>query len=344
VIEYDNRETFENQYRCHAALDANGNLITDSAVESWDGLHAYACVSTDQAREQLHDAALRLVNEYEVRMCQADQMLGGSVPECYNPAHAHPPGRGSWQIDMLRQIYAGIRKDAKKKEAGFALSQEFPSELFLQYLDVCHGRVYDQPRGLTGAPLFAYLYHEYLPCYGGDWSSMLDDNTCGVYIQASNFVYGSLPAGCPQSMFKNMKNELPENCSRDIVHIAQNTSALFIRFPQFLLFGKMLRTTALNIPEIKVEMTGINFSGWGKGPCMVPAVLHCLWQSPDGNRAYTLANISDERRVIEFQQEEAPQGAVLWTNKNEPQKLTPENNVIRFTLEPLDAAILELDP
>jgi hypothetical protein len=104
----------------------------------------------------------------------------------------------------------------------------------------------------------------------------------------------------------------------------------------------MLKTVALNIPEIKVEMTGINFSGWGKGPLMVPPVLHCLWQSPDEDRAYALANISNERQAIEFQKEDAPGRAVLWTNKKNPEKLTPENDVIRFTLEPLDAAILEL--
>jgi hypothetical protein len=342
VIDYNNRETFKNKYRCHAALDSNGSLISDSAVESWDGLHAYACVSTSQARDQIYNASLRLINEYEVRICQADQMLGGSVPECYNPGHDHPPGRGSWQVNMLRQIYADTRKDAKKKEAGFALSQEYPSELYLQYLDVCHGRVYEQPRGLIGVPLFAYLYHEYLPCYGGDWSSMLDDNTCGVYVQASNFVYGSLPAGCSQSMFKNMKNELPENCNPDIIDMAKNTSSLFIRFPQYLLLGKMCKTPALNIPEIRVEMMGLNTSGWGKSPLMVPSVLHCLWQSPDGNRAYTLANISSENRVIRFQESDASGGAVLWINKNNAKNLTPVNNNIQFTLEPLDAGILEL--
>jgi hypothetical protein len=171
---------------------------------------------------------------------------------------------------------------------------------------------------------------------------MLEDNSCGVYVQASNFVYGSLPAGCPQSMFKNMKNEMPEKCGPDIVDMAKNTASLFVRFPQYLLLGKMCKTAALDIPEIQVEMTGLNTSGWGKSSLMVPSVLHCLWLSPDGGRAYALANISRENRAITLQESGAPGGAVLWINKNSPKNLPPANRGIRFTLGPLDAGILEL--
>ena len=166
-IDYDNRKIFREQYEQYAAMDQNGLPIMDAEVESWDGLHGYACIGTPQAREQIYGASLRLIHDYGVQVSQADQVLDGGTPECYNPAHGHPLGKGKWQSEALNRIYSDTRKDGKMFDPDFVLSQEWPGELFIQNLDLYHGRNYDQPRGILGVPLFSYLYHEYIICYGG---------------------------------------------------------------------------------------------------------------------------------------------------------------------------------
>ena len=343
AIDYDNRAFFEKYFKPHAVTDSAGNTIIDSYIASWDGLHGYACVSTSQAWEQLYGASMRLVKEYGAIISQADQIFGGAAPECYHPEHGHTPGRGKWQVDNIRRIYDKIRADAKKTEPNFALSQEFPCELFIQYLDVCHGRISDQPRGIWGVPLFSYLYHEYLSCYGGDWSSLLEDNTCGVYVQANNFVFGSQPAGCPQTMFKNTQNKLPQNCDAEIIDMAKNTCALFSRFAHYLILGKMCKTRALDVPNIQVNFMGMDFAGWKKKPIQVPAVLHCLWQAQNKDFAYALANISDIERRVTVPCHHDVKSANLWINREKEKKLIKSEEMIVFSLKPCDAAILELN-
>lgn len=297
AVDYDARRKYENEYRVHAATNQDGEVILESRLNSWDGLHAYACPATEQARKQLYGASMTLVRDYGAQVSQADQLFNGATTECYDVSHGHPPGRGVWQVDAIRGIYRDIRQDGKQADADFVLSQEWQSELFLQNLDIYHCRNYDQPRGLMGVPLFAYLYHEYLPSYGGDWNSFLSDNTNGVYAHAANFVNGNMPAGCPQSMFEMTRNVEPEEADDLILSMAVNTSSLFARFPEFLIMGKMLNTPPLQVEGENIRFVGVVF-GFAKGELTVPSVLHRAWQAPDGRVAYAMANVTRQPRTF----------------------------------------------
>lgn len=293
ATDYNAWAEFEEKHRPYAAVGSDGNVILDSTVDSWDGLHAYACVSTKQARAQLYDASMKLVKDYGAQVVQADQLFNGGTTECYHPDHGHPPGRGKWQVEALRRIYRDIRREGKKHDPDFVLSQEWQSELYLQDIDIYHTRNYDQPRGLTGVPLFSYLYHEYQPSYGGDWSSFLSDNTNGVYYHGANFVNGNLPAGCPSTMWKTTKNYEPEDADPRILEMAKNTCRLFQEYTEFLVLGKMLNTPPLQVSMVTIDFVGIVF-GFAKGSLSVPAVLCRAWQSEKKRTAYALANVSGE--------------------------------------------------
>ncbi len=340
AIDYDNRRTFASKLRQYAATDASDQIIMDSPVNSWDGMHAYACVMTKQAEKQLFGASMELVKEYGVQIVQADQLFGGGVTECYDSGHGHPPGRGKWQIDRVAKLYDTIRETGKKFDSDFALSQEFMSELFIQHLDICHARVFDEPRGLQGIPLFAYLYHEYLPCYGGDWSSQLSDNTCGIYNHAANFVFGSLPAACPQTMQVSMLNESPEKCDNNILAMGKNCCYLHCHFPEFFIEGRMQRCAELAVPLIDVRFTGLNFSGWMKGVDRRPSVLYCKWKAPDGKCAYALANISGEVQKISICDEKMSEEMLLWINREPAVEIGKTNGHIEFKLPALAAAVV----
>lgn len=114
ALDYDGREIFEQQYRESAALDINGVPIVDSNIDEWDGVHAYACPATEQAKSQIYGASIRMLKEYGVIMQQADQVLGGGTSECYNFGHGHPPGRGIWQIESLKKYMMRLEKTQRK--------------------------------------------------------------------------------------------------------------------------------------------------------------------------------------------------------------------------------------
>ena len=297
-IDYDNRAYFREYLESQACVYPGNILITDSNVESWDGLHGYACVTSIQARNQLYGATMKLIDDYQIDISQADQVLNGAAVECYNPHHGHPLGRGKWQIESLQSIYADIRRDGKDKRDEFVLSEEWISEPFIQYLDLYHGRNYDEPRGLEGVPLISFLYHEFIPCYGGDWTSFLPENTSGVYFHGHNFVFGNLPAGCPLTMRHMTRNANVEEADPDILEMASNACELFLKFPKYLVMGEMLPNIQLDVPNIDVAFFGMQFSGWKKRSMKKPSVLHCMWEDNKGHIACALANISCEEQTF----------------------------------------------
>ena len=348
ATDYNAWKQFEEKYRPHAAVKPGGEVILNSTVDSWDGLHAYACVNTEQAREQLYDASMKLAKHYGAQVVQADQLFNGGSTECYHRSHGHPPGRGRWQVEALREIYQDIRREGKEHESNFVLSQEWQSELYLQDMDIYHTRNYDQPRGLMGVPLFAYLYHEYQPSYGGDWSSFLPDNTNGVYYHGANLVNGNLPAGCPSTMWKTTKNYQPEDADPRILQMAKNACRLFRRYPEYLVLGKMLNTLPLQVPFIKIDFVGVIF-GFAKGPLSVPAVLCRAWQAESKGISYALANVSGEvqrfsLRVMPYDIT-GPVDLVLDINGTQTEVVALDVElpyVLDLCLDPEDVALLEI--
>ena len=300
ALDYDGREIFEQQYRESAALDINGVPIVDSNIDEWDGVHAYACPATEQAKSQIYGASIRMLKEYGVIMQQADQVLGGGTSECYNFGHGHPPGRGIWQIESLKKIYDETRKDAKKISKDFALSQEWISEPFIQYLDIYHCRNYDKPQGgLESIPLFSYLYHKYIPCYAGDWTSLLPDNKTGVYFHGWNFICGNLPAGSPLNMLGEIKNHEPEEADPKIMEMACNVCAALKNATSYLIYGEMLPTEELPVPGMDIYIQGLDF-GFKRKSITVPSVLSMFWKNPAGKIACALANVSDETKIVDI--------------------------------------------
>lgn len=298
ALDYDGRELFERKYRESAALNVDGTPIMDSEIDSWDGIHGYACAATGQAEEQICTASIKMLQDYDVLMQQADQVLGGGTTECYSGSHGHPPGRGKWQTESLQKIYDKTRKKGKSINKDFALSQEWISEPFIQHLDIYHGRNYDKPQGgLESVPLFSYLYHPYIPCYAGDWTSMLPDNRTGVYFHGWNFVCGNLPAGSPLNMLAEMKNHEPDEADIEILEMASNACAALKKETEYLVCGKMLPTEELPVSRKEICIEGLDF-GFVRRKISVPVVLHMFWQNKYGKVACALANISDDMEEI----------------------------------------------
>ena len=298
AVDYDARDWFRSQAVHAAALSPDGVPVVDSDLDAWDGVHAYACPATEQAMEQICGASLKMLRDYGVTVQQADQVLGGGTAPCYSTEHGHPQGWGCWQIEAVQRIYDETRRQCKAVNPDFVLSEEWISEPFIQHLDLYHARNYDKPQGgLESVPLFSFLYHEYIPCYAGDWTPMLPCNESGVHFFGWNFVAGNLPAGSPIDMMGEMENHPVEDADPNILTMARNACAAFAVRTDYLVKGRMLPTPPLDVPSLRMTIKGLDF-GWSRPEIAVPAVLHQFWENPVGERACMLANISGQSQTV----------------------------------------------
>lgn len=298
AVDYDARDWFRSKAVHSAALSPDGTPMVDSDLDTWDGVHAYACPASEQAMEQICGASFKMLRDYGVTVQQADQVLGGGTAPCYSTEHGHPQGWGRWQTESVQHIYDETRRQCKAVNPDFALSEEWISEPFIQHLDLYHARNYDKPQGgLESVPLFSFLYHQYIPCYAGDWTSMLPDNESGAHFFGWNFVAGNLPAGSPIDMMGEMENHPVEDAAPEIVAMAHNACAAFAARTDYLVKGRMLPTLPLDVPSLRMTVKGLDF-GWQRPEIAVPAVLHQFWENPVGERACMLANISGQPQTV----------------------------------------------
>ena len=344
-IDYDARKKFREEWVHSAATDPNGVPYMDSDLDGWDGVHAYACPATAQAMDQLCGASVRLQKEYGVALQQADQVLGGGTPCCYNTAHGHTPGWGVWQANAVKKIYTETRKQGKALDPEFALSEEWICEQFIPYLDLYHCRNYDKPQGgLESVPIFSYLYHHYLPSYGGDWTSFMPENKTGVHFHGWNFVVGNLPAGAPIDMLREYENHLPEDADPATLEMAAHSCAQFVKSARFLVGGRMLRTEPLDVPTIRIKIDGLDF-GQERRETDVPVVLHEFWEAPDGERACALANIVSEPQTVRIPVGRYSEKTTVFVERNGAdgrEELPVVNGEAVLTLAPRDAVTVLL--
>jgi len=347
AVDYNGRKKFREAYIHFAALDINGMPIIKSNMDAWDGVHCYACPKTDQAMDQICGASIKMLKEYGVTVQQADQVLGGGTAECYSKKHDHLPGRGIWQVESLKHIYEETRRQCKKINPDFILSEEWISEPYIQHLDIYHCRNYDKPQGgLESVPLFSFLYHQYIPCYAGDWTSFLPTNNTGVYFHGWNFVCGNLPAGSPIDMLKEMENHDPEDADPYILEMAKNACAAFKKNTDFLIKGEMLPTEELKSDKMQIRIEGLDF-GFPRPEITVPSVLHMFWKNPTGRVACAAANVSDSEKQITLpiaQYASRIKSISLEVNGERiTKKIEIRNGVLELTISPRAAVMVHVN-
>jgi len=287
---YSSQRRFDREVRPHATRLAGGSepyIGTSNRTNDWHGTKwAMMCPATEYAKKTIVDAAGTCVaSGYSI--VHFDQVVSGPASSCYcgSSGHGHPPGYGTWMADAMSDLFARIRGVCEPLDADFALSMEEPNELFLPWLNLCQSR----PNGLTAefpirrpmtrvVPLFSYLYHDYLV----GWIAFYPWRSGGhpTYSLARGFAAGMMPGVHWESL-----QRWPEAQRRDFSKLLLDCCDLYAgEGRDFLVFGKMLKPLALDVPERELNL-GKKF-----GKTTVPAVSHSVWEMPDGRRVAVLIN------------------------------------------------------
>lgn len=288
----DDQAEFERRGRPWAISDASGEAAISGKPDRDVGRNAQICSATPLAREILLGSAMRC-SQLGIDCVQADQIVGGGLPPCFHPAHAHPPGGGKWCARALYDLFGAIRREAKSRDRDFAFSIEEPGEFFIPVLDTYHARDYQQGRwprsgnGILGVPLFTHVYHDYLHGYGGDSCYVSErQSDQALYQQGMNLVYGKTPAVAvwtrwfdPLSVHEDQRQMLRS-------HIALWSGPAH----DFLVYGQRVASPPLDVPPLE-----LNFSekdGKTRHVVQVPSVLHSVWRLPDGRTGWVLACVA----------------------------------------------------
>lgn len=297
-VVFDDEAAFNRRGRSSAIADRSGAAVIYGKPDAGVGQNAQICAATPLAREILLGSSMTCA-QLGIDCVQADQIVGGGTPDCYQALHGHAPGGGTWASRALYDLFAAIRREGRARSPDFAFSIEEPAEFFIPVLDVYHARDYLQGRwprngkGVRGVPLFTHVYHDYLLGYGGDSAHVSDHpSLLAVYHQAMNLVCGKAAGVAVWTRcFDPLKTDPTQ------ARLLRSHLELWRSARDYLVFGRRLPTPPLAVGTVSVKFTGehpkmpIEFA--------VPSVLHGLWQRADGRVACVLASIGSAAQTVE---------------------------------------------
>lgn len=294
----DQEADFNRRGRASAISDAQGQAVISGKPNQGVGQSATLCPSTALAREILVGTSAQC-QQLGIDCVQVDQIVGGGMPACSHPQHAHPPAGGVWCSEALYRLFGEIRKSGKARDPNFAFSIEEPGEFYLPLLDTYHARDLHQGRwprsgaGVLGVPLFTHVYHDFLAGYGSEGCYISDrPNAFALYQIGMNLVCGKMPAVAVWGRWCDPATIDPTQRRLLRAHLD------LWRGPagEFLNFGQRVASPALDVPSR--ELTLMEKDGKTRRTLAVPSVLHAVWKLADGRTGTIFACIHD--KPVEF--------------------------------------------
>jgi len=199
---HDDREAFEKTAAPHARVTRDGSLF---ARRDWwlrGGTNGMLCRGDAWSRQRLDETAVELVRR-GASAIQIDQVVFGCGPKergvCYSTEHDHPPGPGPWFTESFAEQLRSMGEACRQLDRDVFLGFEGAQEFHLQQIGIQDYRdfeIYWQPHlpGQTPAPVFAYLYHEFVPLFQSNPEGFRGKPTRGNQLMmAYCLVNGQMP-------------------------------------------------------------------------------------------------------------------------------------------------------
>lgn len=335
---------------------------------------ASMCMGTEFWRDKyagLAERALKL-GVSGIYMDQACSSLA-----CYDPAHGHPLGGGTYWMEGFRRLESDIRARHAKNNTpvasqGVVLAGEGCGEAWLSHLDLMLSlqvslERYAEQGQWQPIPFFQAVYHGYAVQYG-NYSSLtmppydelwppesapkeplklLDAKFSQQFRleQARAFAWGQQPT------IANFLPKLIEERPAEIAY-AVKLAKIRMRALKYLLDGTMLRPPALTLPEEEIDISRLSIYAGQQGALKeyrksYPPVLASAWKASDGAVGFIFANVSEKSYPISVQLDtegyEVLLSACIFRIDAEGRKkaVQAEQRRLDFTLAPADACIYE---
>jgi hypothetical protein len=317
---------FTSVARPAAAKKHNGEPYVESyGSKESDGTDvrlAVMCPTTRTWHARQHDIVMRLFNECGVHGVYIDQIAAVKPELCFDAAHGHPLGGGSWWNDQ--GYWPLLDRIREHKPQDRMLTTECNAEPFLRWLDgylTWHWQYDGQ------VPLFPAVYGGAVQMFGRAYRGGPTKDLALRMKAAQQLVWGEQLGWLEPSVVRE-----PENLAffRDAVQLRWKLRRYFHA-------GQMARPPRLtgDIPNVTADWQ------WsGVWPVTTPALMTGAWHLPAEQRLVLLfANVTDQALTAKIQcdlREVGWTGASLsrrkWTPRGEPEALGTVRTTLRETV------------
>lgn len=206
---------------------------------------SYICRGSDYGRGHFQWITRELFNRGVTHIHDDGDHMTGLGGPCHNPAHGHPVPYGTWETDVMNQVFSEVIAEAKSRNLDdFILSRENGYELQNMLLHGYQSRnfhIISSRKNLR--PLFLYLYHDYIPTIFGlaTANSKRNVQMCAmlVYGQVPSIAFWNIAAAEPTT---NVIDQITADVLKDYYDLMKTHGK------DFLLYGKMLRPVITSAP------------------------------------------------------------------------------------------------
>jgi len=160
-FEFDDRNHFDETAGAHAVQTRDGKIFLSTPPWLQGGDTSFLCGGDPWTVNWWNQEVCVPLAQRGCEMIQVDQVVGGSFPACFNPAHPHPAGPGLWQTECFARQLQTMRQAMSKIQADAVVCYEEPNEWFNHLVGIQDYRDCEAP--YEWASVFNYLYHEFLP-------------------------------------------------------------------------------------------------------------------------------------------------------------------------------------
>jgi hypothetical protein len=277
---------------------------------------ATMCLATEFWRGKYAGLAAEAFNRLGVDGIYMDQACSSLA--CYDPAHGHPPGGGTYWMNGFRALAADLRRRCPDR-GGPALAGEGCAENWLPYLDLFLALDFSRerfaaPDGWDPIPFFHAVYHGYavfygnyssltMPPYDDLWPAatapakplqLLDARFRRQFLleQARSFTWGQ------QLTLANFRPEHLRERPEEIAYLLR-LAHLRRAALRYLQDGTLLPPPPIEVATEEIPMSRLSIYAGQQGALRefrktVCPVLASVWRAPDGGVAVALASISDQ--------------------------------------------------
>ena len=305
-----------------AALQPDGSLFSCDFNRYNPHPLTFMCGMGLEFRRKIVETADRL-RHWRLPMLYLDVITCNHDYLCCNPHHAHEPGGGNYQVQGFRELFREIRRN----NPGLLLCSEECSEDFLDLVEAnivvypSQERALRLPEYQEAIPLFMAVYHgrhaffgnyalmDGIPPYDDRWpdagrfrSEKAWHRLCPEQFAlevARNVVWGMQPT---VATLRQENLDRPEFAA-DYTFF-KDAAAFYHRHRQFLFDGQLGIPGAFSCPQQELHFlqrglyTKEGEENLSSG--IRPAVLHAVWESPDGRRMLILANYTYQAADWEY--------------------------------------------
>lgn len=249
------------------------------------------CPTTQLWQDKVREIVLRLFNEFGVNAVYIDQVAAASPALCFDKAHGHPIGGGSWWNEGYWQMLSDIRKAMPKERA---LTTECNAEPFVKWFD---GYLTWHWQHDGQVPAFPAVYGGTIQMFGRAYRGGPTKDLALRMKAGQQLVFGEQIGWIFPDIIREKENA---EFLRQVVRLRWQLRRYFYA-------GEMARPPRLwgNIPKVRADWQWWAEDWWVE----TDALLTGAWRLPqEGKLALLFVNVSDQPVTVTIAFDGRPYG------------------------------------